>query len=375
MNPGPGPVQPPVRDVAQAAIAACCKTGPWLVIAAFQLALAGMSARAADPVPAEVITGLVSYYDLGNHLSSANGTRVQASSRSSAAGALNDEQPLRGWVSEAPLAEGEYFTLTFTLPREQSLASLVLQPQVDSLGVTTAHMMELLVARPGGGGDLLSLGRFTLSQERAWHRVTFTPRTTSTVVLRVHSARDALPVGIGEVAAFSPEVDAAPHYDFALSEPKPKPEPEAAPAPAAPAKTTITPAQATVAQPVHAPEPVARAEPAPPQPRVKPKPVTDIRGIPEVINTGLLRINGKMVPLYGVRGAYEPQASKLTQFIRDREVVCKKKTADTFRCVLAGRDLSEAVLRNGAGWAGEGADEALKASEASARERGVGVWE
>jgi len=276
-----------------------------------------------------------------------------------------------------PLAEGEYFTLAFTMPREQSLASLIVQPRVDSPGVTTAQMIELLVARPDSAGDLLSLGRFTLSEERAWHRVTFSPRNTSIVVLRIHSARDRLPVGIGEVVAFSPNVDAAPRYDFALSEPEP--EFEAAPASVrpSPAETTATTAPPTTAEPVPVSRPVAKVEPAPPpsQPRPEPKPFTDIRGIPEVINTGLLRINGNMVPLYGVRGAYEPHATKLTQFIRDREVRCKKKTPESFRCVLADRDLSEAVLRNGAGWASEGADDNLKASEASARERGVGIWQ
>ncbi|MFB3079077.1 MAG: hypothetical protein ACE1Y4_13845, partial [Lysobacterales bacterium] len=101
----------------------------------------------------------------------------------------------------------------------------------------------------------------------------------------------------------------------------------------------------------------------------------NIRGIPDVLNSGLLSIDGQLIALYGVKGAYEPHSTQLTQFIQDREVRCQPMPNKTYRCQLGQRDVSEAVLSNGAGWATEDAPEALKNIESKARDRGVGVWQ
>jgi hypothetical protein len=112
----------------------------------------------------------------------------------------------------------------------------------------------------------------------------------------------------------------------------------------------------------------------PPAPAQAPGP-HPIKGIPDVLNTGLLSIRGKLLPLYGVEGVYEPHVASLVAFIHDREVECKPEGDESYRCILAGADLSEVILANGAAKVKPDAPEHLKAAESKAREAAKGVWQ
>ena len=100
-----------------------------------------------------------------------------------------------------------------------------------------------------------------------------------------------------------------------------------------------------------------------------------ISGIPDVLDTGTLTIAGRVILLYGVRGANEPHTTNLKGYLADREVRCMPVGEDRYRCLLGDIDLSESILHNGAGWATSDAPEDLKSAEQHARENKVGVWE
>jgi hypothetical protein len=125
--------------------------------------------------------------------------------------------------------------------------------------------------------------------------------------------------------------------------------------------------------------PVTRPTPEPPVETHQvspPEPVGDsISGIPQVLDTGLLRINRVMIPLYGVKGEHGQYVTDLEAYIRDREVSCSRQEGDSFRCTLGEADLSETVILNGAGSALPGAPENLQGAEQQARQNKVGVWE
>jgi len=100
-----------------------------------------------------------------------------------------------------------------------------------------------------------------------------------------------------------------------------------------------------------------------------------VSGVPEVIDTSTLRIDGKVVRLFGVEWARGGQAEDLTRYLRNREVACRPApAADAYRCQVDGRDLSEVVLFNGGGRATPGASPDLVAAEQHARAERVGIW-
>jgi endonuclease YncB( thermonuclease family) len=100
-----------------------------------------------------------------------------------------------------------------------------------------------------------------------------------------------------------------------------------------------------------------------------------VSGVPEVIDTSTLRIDGKVVRLFGVEWARGGQAEDLTRYLRGREVVCRPApAADTHRCQVDGRDLSEAVLFNGGGRVTVSATPDLVAAENHARTERIGIW-
>lgn len=101
----------------------------------------------------------------------------------------------------------------------------------------------------------------------------------------------------------------------------------------------------------------------------------EIQGIPTVLNTALLEIDGRLVTLHGVRGANQPYVDQLSDFLGDRTVNCKRVRVQVYRCVTEERDLSEAVISNGAGWAADDAAEELLEAQETARENGRGVWQ
>lgn len=106
------------------------------------------------------------------------------------------------------------------------------------------------------------------------------------------------------------------------------------------------------------------------------KPAGALSGAPEVVDTSTLRIDGKIVRLFGVEWERGAQAEDLTRYIAGREVVCTPAPrSDRHRCQIEGRDLSEVILYNGGGRTTAEATPELKAAEEKARASGFGVWQ
>lgn len=101
-----------------------------------------------------------------------------------------------------------------------------------------------------------------------------------------------------------------------------------------------------------------------------------LRGVPDVIDTATLSLNGEVVRLFGVEWA--PGAGKpedLTQYLNGREVACDPAGSnDVYRCQVGGQDLSRVVLFNGGGRPTNDATPELKAAADKAREAKIGVW-
>jgi endonuclease YncB( thermonuclease family) len=134
-------------------------------------------------------------------------------------------------------------------------------------------------------------------------------------------------------------------------------------------------AQAAKSQP--RPGPTAAAPGAPDPPVAQPaRPRDSIAGPAEVVDTSTLRVEGKVLRLFGVEWARGGDAEDLTRYLAGREVVCMPTVrSDRHRCQVEGRDLSEVVLFNGGGRATPDATPELKAAEAKARAAGHGVWQ
>jgi hypothetical protein len=102
----------------------------------------------------------------------------------------------------------------------------------------------------------------------------------------------------------------------------------------------------------------------------------EIKGVPQVLDTAALFLNGRVVRLFGVqwaKGAGSPD--QLTQYLAGREVSCTPTgSADLYRCTIDGRDLSTVVLYNGGGRTTEQATPDLKLAEEHARRMRVGLW-
>ncbi|HZH50444.1 MAG TPA: hypothetical protein VEZ16_01045 [Microvirga sp.] len=101
-----------------------------------------------------------------------------------------------------------------------------------------------------------------------------------------------------------------------------------------------------------------------------------LKGIPDVLDTATLSLEGEVVRLFGVEWA--PGAGKpddLTQYLRGREVTCEPTGGrDTYRCRVGNQDLSKVVLYNGGGKATAEATPDLKTAEERARTAKIGVW-
>jgi membrane peptidoglycan carboxypeptidase len=100
-----------------------------------------------------------------------------------------------------------------------------------------------------------------------------------------------------------------------------------------------------------------------------------LRGVPDIVDTATLRLNGAIIRLSGIAGETGKPAQELGQYIRGREIACRpaEETA-RYRCTLEEYDLSEAVLLNGAGRAAGDAPERLRQAERQAKLAGRGVW-
>jgi endonuclease YncB( thermonuclease family) len=106
------------------------------------------------------------------------------------------------------------------------------------------------------------------------------------------------------------------------------------------------------------------------------KPLGALSGVPEIVDTSTLRIDGRVVRLFGVEWERGAQAEDLTRYIAGREVVCTPAVrSDRHRCQIEGQDLSEVVLYNGGGRATSEATPELKTAEAKARAAGFGIWQ
>ncbi len=99
-------------------------------------------------------------------------------------------------------------------------------------------------------------------------------------------------------------------------------------------------------------------------------------GVPEVIDTATLRVDRKIVRLFGLEWQKGANAEDLTRYIASRPITCEPvPDTDKHRCRIEGRDLSEVVLYNGGGRATSEASPELKAAEEAARLNGFGVWQ
>src|SRR5262249_60639065 len=73
-----------------------------------------------------------------------------------------------------------------------------------------------------------------------------------------------------------------------------------------------------------------------------------IRGLPIVQTTGMLEIQGRVVPLFGVEGVRGRPAREFTRYLGRREVACEPAgRGDVYRCRVGNQDLSRVVLFNG----------------------------
>ncbi|MBZ6077538.1 thermonuclease family protein [Microvirga puerhi] len=103
---------------------------------------------------------------------------------------------------------------------------------------------------------------------------------------------------------------------------------------------------------------------------------TPLRGLPEVIDTSTLSLQGRVIHLFGVEwasGGGKPD--DLSRYLAGREVSCQPVAGtNTHRCTVEGKDLSTVVLYNGGGRATSQATEDLKAAAEHARQARTGVW-
>jgi penicillin-binding protein 1A len=156
----------------------------------------------------------------------------------------------------------------------------------------------------------------------------------------------------------------------------------------------VTEAERIIAKPgMPAPEPLTgggrpppavaeqQQQPAQPPAGVKPASLTEaapqaVRGVPRIVDTATLVLNGATVRLSGVDGEAGQAARDLDGYISGREVACQpvERGAVQYRCKLGEFDLGEAVVLNGAGRAAADAPERLHDAEDKARSAGRGIW-
>jgi endonuclease YncB( thermonuclease family) len=115
---------------------------------------------------------------------------------------------------------------------------------------------------------------------------------------------------------------------------------------------------------------------AAPSAAVTPAPAEEevMRGVPDVVDTGTLRIGGREVRLAGIIGMPGEFVSAMVQWIDGREAVCEARESETWQCRIGGRDLSELVLSNGGGRAATDASAELRRAERAARNARLGIW-
>jgi penicillin-binding protein 1A len=106
------------------------------------------------------------------------------------------------------------------------------------------------------------------------------------------------------------------------------------------------------------------------------RPERPLRGVPEVLDTGTLAIDGAVVRLQGVEGEAGRMAQQLTRFLRRREVACAPAgdNSGAYRCRVGGEDLAELIVGGGGARAKSDAPPELLAAEEQARSERLGIW-
>jgi 1A family penicillin-binding protein len=165
-------------------------------------------------------------------------------------------------------------------------------------------------------------------------------------------------VEAGHILATKPQAPTSPASETAAPTPAPSAPPAA---PAAPQQAMAPPAPGT--------EAVERND-GPSEPAVP------ISGVPLVLDTATLVINGTVVRLSGVEGQSGPFAVELLRYIRGREVACMPTDpeAGDYRCRLGDRDLGEIVILSGAGRALDNAPREMVAAQTMAQRARRGIW-
>ncbi len=142
------------------------------------------------------------------------------------------------------------------------------------------------------------------------------------------------------------------------------------------------------AEPIVAPKVAAAAPTAPAAPQGVRPPTSDapapadqqpqaaagLRGFPEVVDTGTLAFDDKLVHLQGVAGENGRMARQLARYMRRREVVCAEATGTAQRCRIGTEDLSTMILAAGGARASDDAPPELLAAEEQARSARLGIW-
>ena len=149
-------------------------------------------------------------------------------------------------------------------------------------------------------------------------------------------------------------------------------EPAPPPSPAGPAQNLAEPAPPPVAQAASVPQP-ATVGPLPPPAT----PAGLLRGVPMIVDTATLVVQGTTVHLSGVAGEKGEYMDNLVRFIGGRDLMCVPAAANEageYRCFVGRQDLAEAIVRGGAARTTADADPMLRAAEQRARARRRGVW-
>jgi 1A family penicillin-binding protein len=101
----------------------------------------------------------------------------------------------------------------------------------------------------------------------------------------------------------------------------------------------------------------------------------NVRGIPDVLDTGTLAIRGIIVRLEGIQGERGTMARQLARFLRRREIACTPSDMPgVHRCRIGNFNLSAIILAAGGGRATPDAPDELLAAEDQARSARLGVW-
>jgi len=260
----------------------------------------------------------------------------------SLAESLAEQSSVQGRVL-AQQAAGRFATLRGRLRRERP-------PAADA-------------ASPEAGADT-PVGRFAALRDAAAgpaeghrRRLWLAAAATATVAMVVL----AVAVNAPDQATQTPAPSPSP------ARPVPAPAPATAPDPAAVARTPSVPDNVTPP-----PEGDGRGEADADTPPPAPNAIT---GPAQVIDTATLKLNGKLVHLFGVEWVRGGQAQELARYIAGRVVTCQPAPgSESMNCAIDGRDLSEVILYNGGGRASPEASPELVAAEDHARSERLGVW-